>query len=419
MTATAINLFDFIPASEHAGITAQTSSHPCDTDLSAAIASLPVAGGRIEFGAGKFCFADTINLKKTLILDGVGSGEAGAKASVLSFAPNKSGVVFNRWNTLGGGLENPTTGAGDASIVRNLALVSQGGTVGHGAWMRARGEVSNVSIDGFGGNGIHIVADSGSSDPAVLGNANNWMVSRVRIVGCNHGMYVEGGDTNAGTAIAVDVSNNRGWGIWDYSFLGNSYFGCHAEANLLGPYKSNGANACNEFFGCYSESGQPPSSLMKPAAVWGGMHAAGITGTAAVYGSGVITPFTAAQAVDKYPADGTKRTLETRVAQAGSFLDLVASGDHVHGWGVVWQEVPKTIQLKHGRSDARVAFELTTQITGPNFVDEANVPLGAGRLCMQGAWVWLNPRFRYIDFRAQDDAIKSLLARVAVLEAAP
>ncbi len=95
-----------------------------------------------------------------------------------------------------------------------------------------------------------------------------------------HGIFTHGGDANAGLSIACHFENNTGWGVFEDSFLGNSYYGCSATANGLGPYRTVKASAAgNVFLNCYSESDQNPSDIGVPAIVIGGSHGAGIVGT--------------------------------------------------------------------------------------------------------------------------------------------
>ena len=63
------------------------------------------------------------------------------------------------------------------------------------------------------------------------GNANVMSVHRVRIDSCRNGVYVDGSDVNAGHFAELNLNYNRQWGVWDSSFLGNSYTACHAAGN--------------------------------------------------------------------------------------------------------------------------------------------------------------------------------------------
>lgn len=190
----------------------------------------------------------TLELKRVVHLVGSGAGMAGVKPALLRWDPNVTGVIVHRGDTIGATIETTQTGQADGSIIEGLHLVSGGGTAagvtdgtrGHGIWLRARAVLRNLVIEKFPGNGVHIVASfSGAAD--VRGNANGWLVEAARITKCHqNGVYVDGADVNAGLGSLLDVGSNGRWGIWDSSFLGNTYVGCQAETN---GFAGAGANA--------------------------------------------------------------------------------------------------------------------------------------------------------------------------------
>lgn len=280
-----VNILDFIPQSEHAAIVDQTSIYDCYTAITAAIESVTYKtlgtykqGPTVYFPAGLYNVGTTINLKRTVQLIGENSGQSFSFAAQLKFASGVAGIIVNAYNTFGNGLESPPTYGADASIIQGLKIIGGGGTTANGIWLRARATIRNCQIGGFSGIGVKILASSGGSASSE-GNANLW-----RMEGCtvnlngSHGIYVDGADVNAGYAYSIDCSDNGGWGIWDSSFLGNTYIACHTADNTLGAYKSDDPNAKNVFVGCYSESGQPTSSMVFPAMVISGLHGAGIVG---------------------------------------------------------------------------------------------------------------------------------------------
>ena len=121
-------------------------------------------------------------------------------------------------------IESTVTTAADGSTIDGLFLYTTGGTdtTKHGIWLRARGIIKNVFIVGFPGNGINIEASAGAPD--IEGNANNWIVNTVRIQSCGmHGLYINGADANAGICTALDCTSNNRSGIYDSSFLGNTF----------------------------------------------------------------------------------------------------------------------------------------------------------------------------------------------------
>ena len=222
--------------------------------------------------------SQSLELKQVACLRGSVGGMPGAEGAVLVFPPDTTGIVVNRANTLNGGIEDPATVGADGSILDGIALESQGGTdtSKHGIWLRARATLRGVTVTGFPGDGIHIEASTQTDDPALIGNANGWSVDTV-YVGQNgrHGFYVHGSDTNAGQALGINAIGNGGAGIYDSSFLGNTYIGCHASANIGPSYKTDNPNGRNVLIGCYEESGQVPAELSRLSVVIGGTLAEG------------------------------------------------------------------------------------------------------------------------------------------------
>lgn len=280
-----VNVLDFIPKTEHAAIIAQTSTYDCYNDIVAAIESVTYKtlgtykqGPTVYFPAGLYNVGTTINLKRTVQLIGENSGMSFSFAAQLKFPANTSGIIVNAYNTFGNGLESPATFGADASLIQGLKIIGGGSASTNGIWLRARAVIRNCQISSFS-IGVKIVASAGGS-ASTEGNANLWRMEGCTVTGnASHGVYVDGADVNAGYGYSIDCSSNGGWGIWDSSFLGNTYVACHTDGNTLGAYKTDDANAKNVFLGCYSESGsQPTSSMVFPTQVIGGIHAAGIVG---------------------------------------------------------------------------------------------------------------------------------------------
>ena len=240
-----------------------------------------VSAPAIYFSPGKYKIESTIQLKKAIRLYSDGSGLPYSNSTSLIFPPGVSGIVIHRYNTFGPSLEMQPSTAGDGSIIEGLNIIGCSGEPdpfgGHGIYLRARAKITNCYVANFEGDGYHIEATAGAGKNKE-GNANGWHIDGgASFLNKRHGLYVHGSDANAGTAIALDCGANGGWGIYDSSFLGNTYVGCQSALNNLGAYKSDGINASNLISGCYSESGQPPSSISYPSIVIGGTHGAGFT----------------------------------------------------------------------------------------------------------------------------------------------
>ena len=305
--ADSVHLLDYVPPAEHAAILAGTSTYDASTALQNAIASVTtdvrttaVAGPEVILPYGLVHFDSTIQLDKTVMLKGHGSGQAGGFATILEFAADTHGIIVHAlgtwdvdkggpaWDsghtyiagdhvytmpagqaniyeciTPGGGAasNSPSHTSGDvtyadgytwrltvlgntsgaASVLRDFQIKSLGGTTGHGIWPRQRCRVENVQIDNFPENGVHIYA--GVALQGILqGNANNCYFSTMRITNCNNGFYVRGSDANACHMEHIDCSSNWGMGFNDQSFLGNTYIGCHTSGNGVGGQVSYGGN---------------------------------------------------------------------------------------------------------------------------------------------------------------------------------
>lgn len=208
---------------------------------------------------GLYNFQSTVDVKRCVIIRGCGGNGAGAfgYATILVWPANTTGIIINRYNTLGYNTVAGTTGA-DGSVIEDLAIMAQPGgnsaTV-YGLWMRARATCRNVTIGGFSGNNYNIVASAGSGG-ATEGNANGWVLDRCATYAgapfltvnnyTINGVNIVGADVNAGHSNLVQGAS-LGWGIDDSSFLGNTHtapqmagVGIFARVNFSGTsYQAN------------------------------------------------------------------------------------------------------------------------------------------------------------------------------------
>lgn len=374
-----VSVWDFLTAAQKDDVASGAGTLDVLPALNAAIASVTRQGtfvypvtGIIELPRGVMFLNGTLTLSSGVHLVGHGAGQQGSNwATQFKFPANTTGVVTLKANT------GPNQNGADASIIEGVYLLGGGGTdtTKHGIDMQARIKLRDVTVGKFAGNGVNIVADV-----AQRKNANGWSMESVSALANGlHGVYVKGGDTNAGYAIGIDASNNNGWGILDESFLGNTYIGCHTDGNgrksmvhyggnryycrdaalagsttpgtdsavwaligaggmqdpyypdwvsggaylVGGAYASTGINARNIFIGCYSESGsQPPSKIVSPSMVLGGLHSAGFTPDSTSTRI-VDSVFTAMRS----QATSSGGTLSLGVGSGGDAAALLALGD--------------------------------------------------------------------------------------------
>ena len=324
-----IDFINFLSVEEKADVLSGTGSIDVLPAFKRAIAATFSQGdfvypacGVIKLPAGKMLFGDTLVLDSSVHIVGHSAGQAGGNwASTIVFPSDTNGIIVKK------GQVNPFENGGDGSIIEGIFLSGGRGSSGHGIWLQGRAKIRDCYITNFAENGINIVADSGSRT-----NANNWIVDTASSNGNGgHGIYVQGGDTNAGCAQQIDVSGNGGWGILDESFLGNTYIACHASVNVSGAYKSSNPNARCLFFGCYSEGGQNPSEIQFPSMVIGGLHGAGVKGTGVFALDGGFDKLKSNNG-----AGNPQIGIGTGAARSGDKLSVLSLSDPVHDyWPIV------------------------------------------------------------------------------------
>jgi hypothetical protein len=244
-----------------------------------ALDSLPALGGTLWFpstaSGGVYYLSQGLVINRPVRMMGqVVSANTTSfyNGTVLRFAASTTGVTFNAYNSSGG---EAAYGA-NYSVMENIAVASVGGSGNFdGVLIRAPGvKLKNVWAFGFPRNGIRIRAQIGGGGD-LEGNANLWTLTDISSqLNGSDGLYVVGNDSNAGCATNVNCSNNGGYGIYDSSFLGNTYVGCHVDNNTSGAYKTDNANAQTVFVGCYTEPTQGAkslSSLVQPTVFIGGL----------------------------------------------------------------------------------------------------------------------------------------------------
>ncbi len=201
-------------------------------------------GGMIFIPLGDFYMGGMWEIERRVYIQGTGRGQqVNTAGSRLIFPTDSHGIrVYSELTSPGGGDGSETT-------IRNLCVTAvTKGTVGHGIWAEARVCIENVSAQGFGEDGIRIKANSGST-----GNANKWKIDTVLALGNGgHGVFIDGNDANAGTAIAIDAKANTLWGVYDSGKFQNTHIGHHCNGNGRGSYKDENNEGC-VWDGCYLE----------------------------------------------------------------------------------------------------------------------------------------------------------------------
>jgi hypothetical protein len=207
--------------------------------------TLMIPASALLFGPGIYHFGKPLRLNRGFhYLRGLSSGTGGVDGTYLRFPADQEGIVIDDYNTNGFYPDDTAPGTAGGSIVEGLHLWSfanpgpadptyyrkrrsDGAPPASGILMRTRAHIRNVAITGFPGQGIYVIAAN-----EWRGNANCFEITHCRAqYNGDCGLFVIGADANAGNIQAFDGSWNGSYAIADYSFLGNYYRGCHAEAN--------------------------------------------------------------------------------------------------------------------------------------------------------------------------------------------
>jgi hypothetical protein len=234
---------------------------------------------------GVYIITECLSINDRIMIEGNPGFHYFASFSVLQFPSGCCGIVIHSSDTTCDSLGyNQTTKTpsqrpdgstitGQGTRIRNLrvrfgpdnqAKPTPDG-VTHGIRLRASAHLENTYCHHWAGNGIHIEANIAGVG-AARGDANQFRLDNTFCQGnAGNGIFVQGNDVNAGVGIMCNCTHNDGYGIYDSSFLGNTWIGCHTSTNDLGPYKSDNVNAHTVFLGCYAELGQPPCEMTDPA----------------------------------------------------------------------------------------------------------------------------------------------------------
>lgn len=194
-------------------------------------------------GSGTYNVSSTINITQATKI--LGDGAIGNPTSKISFPAHTTGFVFSY---VSGGAQFSTE-------IQNLYITSgYDGTFDvtkHAISTSVITKLSNVTIAQFDGDGVHISAclTVPNGDDNNYGSASNSVLENVTAEFCTNGIFITGCDANTILISNVSTNQNRRWGIYSNSFLGNTYLKIHAAFN--GVPAITGANSVVTYGGLY------------------------------------------------------------------------------------------------------------------------------------------------------------------------
>lgn len=317
------------------------------------------AKGLIEVGPGVFYLSRTLNIEHQIVLRGCASPMGNNwGACSLKFPTGVTGIRIHSAQTSTSGKDAAGTLIEGMTIKTTRGgAASEGGY--HGVHASTRFVMRDCVVALFGDTGVNIVATNG-----VSGNANNWRLDNCRLAENGFdGLYVDGDDANAGCATMVDCSSNLRWGIFDSSFLGNTYTACHVSANTAGGYKTEGLNNRSCFVGCYTEGGQTSEFTYPGMIVGGTWGVSDPTGTAPFLDAGDQAFRIKNANVELYKGiDFTFATRSTNTANLDAYLESTWTPTATN---VTVTGTP-TYSGTYTRVGNRVFFEIGITTTGTN-----------------------------------------------------
>lgn len=195
------------------------------------------ASRKVIVPPGTYYLSDTLHIRTGVHLCGRGSlGLSDAWATRLVFAADTPGIILHSpWSvdttTASETPEDTDTHSARGAIIEGMEIVGSGTGYEadtHGVTLHTRAILRDLKVKGFRGHGIAVITDGSP----YRHNANSWIMQNVASVengGC--GLYLVGDNSNAGHLFGGELSSNGRWGLWDASFLGNHFFGLHAQYN--------------------------------------------------------------------------------------------------------------------------------------------------------------------------------------------
>jgi hypothetical protein len=239
------------------------------------------AGPHIHFpGAdGIYDFQSTVSVDASVTLTGDSGPGAGIGASILRWRPGMHGLILQFFGYTWPSIATPGTYSAGSTIIEGLQIYQHrtGNNFEtedyHGILALAPVTIRDAVVSGWSGSGIYGPGGAPES------NVNNSFIANCSFYGNEHGIYPDGGDANVWLGMRIDCSNNRGYGIWDSSFLGNTWINVHTDGNGIAGGSAQGtiATMCT-YLGKYyyvrvdqavGASTNPPSGSTSNNTWWG------------------------------------------------------------------------------------------------------------------------------------------------------
>jgi len=243
----------------------------------AAYNDLPDKGGKIYIPAttsNRWRFSQHLDIRKMVHIEGqIAQGGSSTTAGTQIWVDeDQAGFIFNSLGTSDYGLADgyaytinpysittmPSDGLEGAygSILENVSVqASVKGTANvDGIVIRCQMECRKVHARNFPRHGFRIHAGINNANADEHGDANQWVLKNCKaILNGGDGLHTDGLDANAGVCDKFFSQLNTGYGVYDNSFLSNTYISFDTAGNGIAPfYSDRNTNECT-LIGCHDD----------------------------------------------------------------------------------------------------------------------------------------------------------------------
>ncbi|WBO23698.1 hypothetical protein [Sphingomonas abietis] len=192
----------------------------------------------VRFGRRCYRFASPMALKhgSYALLGSAASGAQNGGYGTVFVCTGLRGITLENYNTHGGAADSDKAATGAmGSVLSDITLFGANNDTGlnrHGVWDRSgSSRITNLKAMYFADDGIRVgIGDGGGA--AKLGLSDN---GRYEDIVCSfnggNGIKCVGGDSNANIFINIVCNSNGLFGVWESSFLGNSWIGGQEDGN--------------------------------------------------------------------------------------------------------------------------------------------------------------------------------------------
>lgn len=353
----------------------------CELELAGATGNRPLTGCRFLFPAGDHRITRTIRTCRAHTYEGRGGAHRRAQTTITATVGVWHGQGFG---TCGGS-------AAGAITVRHLGLIFPSGPHDEpiiGIHAEAKVHIESVWMI-YADLGVWITADVSRTPKS---NANAYRIYNLATEYTRHaGVLIQGGDANAGVALALNVSTaclakqtEEGLrlqekfgpcaGYRDRSFLGSFVLGAHFAAAEGEPdFEIAGASNHGACFGCYVEGSTPPA-LSAQWSQWIGGIGPHPTGPGFRLDGNRTTSFRVVNDLD--PANVVTFELGRQTATLGTFW---AARHHTNNWPLRFKWRPDLLGGVYLEDVGNAAAGQVLTIRGTREGTDAS-PLGRLRL---------------------------------------